>query len=101
MTPAYFHLGGDVFGSDKTPLSQAGIEEALDLALRESDACLRIGDRLGSRTARKAFLDLTEAVDQRNRWKRCMDQTIPCRELDQAIRAMSTPVLTQMLGDAA
>lgn len=70
MTPAYRHIGGSIVCRGVF-MDDAEVERQADLALREHDACLRIGDRIGSRVARQIFLEITDAQKAQADWKRC------------------------------
>jgi hypothetical protein len=96
-SPAYRHLGGDIFYGSEW-VSDADARAKADLALRDHDACMRQGDRLGARVARKVFLDLTDAFDAQARWLRCARvDRLSGRDLDAALRAMPTNVLIDLL----
>lgn len=75
MATSFFHAGGDIIwhapGGKPRYMSEAAIQEQLDLFQREHDACLRKGLRMDARVARSLFLDLTDAVKQRDAWMRC------------------------------
>lgn len=75
MTSIFRMIGGDIFFGTAW-LSDEQVQSQLDLFLREHDACLRIGDRIAARVARTAFLDLTEAVADQARWKRCASPAV-------------------------
>lgn len=75
MAASFFHVAGDIIwhpeGGKPWPMSEGQVQEQLDLAQREHDASLRAGDRMAARVARSLFLDLTDAVKQRDDWRRC------------------------------
>lgn len=69
-SPAFTHIGGSIVCRGRF-MSDAEVQAQVDLALREHDACLRIGDRIGARVARSMFLDLTDAQKAQADWARC------------------------------
>jgi hypothetical protein len=91
MTPAFYHIGGDIFWRGAW-MSDAQVQEHLDLALREHDACLRVGDRLSARVARSIFLELTDALEAQARWKRAaghrpQQRNMPTKALERVLGA--------------
>lgn len=70
---AYRHIGGSIVWQGKF-MDDAEVQAQADLALREHDACLRIGDRLGARVARGLFLEITDALKEQARWMGCTDK---------------------------
>lgn len=66
--PAYKACGGDVWWGSH-PMTSKEVDDQALLLLREHDSCLRIGDRVSARVARKLFLELTDACAEQGRWK--------------------------------
>lgn len=86
--PAFRHIGGDVYWTPSRGqpvyLDRRQIDAQLSLFQREHDACLRAGLRLDARVARKAFLELTDALKEQGKWDRASCLANPNRQTGAA-----------------